>query len=192
MTDPSDNSNTFPWIDREPSSVSSDSDYEQDVPDSFEDDPTGAHRHDAELYRDDEPSQTWDISHLMFAAVPAAVEITGIAKAAAAFSHRDGRPAGSFSARETFEMVSEFDDDVVEILEQQWGVLTPIERLDSEAGQRWVEALGESTSWNEQEDADGVGHLYTQFGDSITTREGSGESLDRQVTLRSNWCLRSR
>jgi len=171
MHDHSDHSNALSGNDRDPPAGSSNNGYDQNAPDSFKDDPAAPHRHDTELYRDDEPSQTWDISHLMFAAVPATVEITGIARAAAAFSHRDGRPTGSFSARETFEMVSEFDNDVVEILEQQWGVLTPIERLDSEAGQSWVKALDESTNWNEPDSTDGVNHLYTQFGDSITTRE---------------------
>lgn len=171
MPNPSDHSDSLPGNDRDPPAVSPNSGYERDAPQSFEDDPAAPHRHDAELYRDSEQSRTWDISHLMFTAVPATVEIAGVAKAAAAFSHRHDRPTGAFPARETFEMVSEFDDDAAEILEQQWGALTPIERLDSDAGQRWVGVLEESTDWNESDSTDGVGRLYTQFGDSITTRD---------------------
>lgn len=171
MPDPSDHSNTLPEDGRDPPAISSNSSYERDAPESFEDDPAAPHRHDAELYRDDEPSQNWDLSHLMFAAVPAVVELAGVAKAAAAFSHRDDRPTGAFPAHETFEMVSEFDADAAEMLEQKWGALTPIERLDSDAGQRWTCVLEESTDWNESDSTDGNNRLYNEFGDSIPTRE---------------------
>ena len=117
----------------------------------------------------------WTEAHIICALVDGQNEDEALAKAAAAFAHRDGRPEPLFdhSKTDTFDLASELESLPLAVTETPWADRKPIARLSTDEADAALEQIHADSDFESGESI-----VYDVWGDEIQSEAELTQALD--------------